>query len=125
MAAIVNADVVVPCAAGRARVRLDRVLGPRAVSASAVGRTSVSSMHWTSTKRLRPLLPVVDLGVAVTAIDDVSCLLTVAGSYQPPFGRLGSLADRAVLHRFADATANEFATRLGRALACDSEEGLP
>ena len=89
------------------------------------GRTSVSEMHWMSDRRYRRLVPTADVSLAVTAIDDVSCLLTVRGRYRPPFGRVGSLANRAVMHRFADATATEFTARLARALAHDSGKGLP
>lgn len=123
MAAIVNADAVVPCGAEQARVRLDEALGAGAVQRAGPDRTSLSDLHWTSTRRLRALLPTVDLGVAVTAIDDVSCLLSVAGTYRPPFGWLGSLADRAIMHRFAAATAEEFTTRLAATLAHNPEEG--
>jgi hypothetical protein len=125
MAAIVNVDAVVPCRADRARARLDTVLGSRGDQRPLLGRTSVSEMHWMSGRRLHSLLPTADVSLAVTPIDDVTCLLTVRGRYRPPFGRLGSLADQAVMHRFADATATEFADRLARALAHDSEEGLP
>lgn len=125
MAAIVNVDAVVPCAADRARARLDAVLGAQGKRRGRLGRTSVSDMHWMSDRRFRTLLPTADVSVAVTAIDDVSCLLTVHGHYRPPLGRLGLLANQMVMHRFADATANEFAARLAHTLAHDSGEGLP
>jgi len=125
MAEIVNIDAVVPCGADRARTRLDAVLGTRGERRPGSGRTSVSEMHWMSSRRLSSLLPTADVSLAVTAIDDVSCLLTVSGRYRPPFGRAGLLMNRTVMHRFADATATEFAARLARALAHDSGEGLP
>lgn len=125
MAAIVNVDAVVPCGADRARARLEAVLDRQQPQRPVPGRTSVSKIHWMSGRRLRSLLPTADVTLAVTEIDDVSCLLTVRGSYRPPFGRVGSLANRTVMHRFADATATEFTARLARTLAHDPGEGLP
>jgi len=114
MATRIKTEVVVPRRAEQTRTRLDAVLG--ASSRRDRGRTSISELHWTPTGRWYRIYPTVDADVAVTAIDDTSCLLTIAGAYQPPLGRFGRLADRAVMHRFAASTATEFADRLSRAL---------
>jgi hypothetical protein len=71
------------------------------------------------------LFPAFDAQVAVTAIDDTSCLLTIAGTYDPPFGRVGAVLDRTVMHGVAAATTTDFADRLGHALAHDAKEGMP
>ena len=154
MAASVRTDVVVPCRADRARTRLDAVLGgsdghraticvgPRRrrwptkrvraelTDIRDAGRTSVSDLRWAATGRMHRFFPTLDAGVAVTAIDDTSCLLTIAGGYQPPLGRFGRFADRTLLHRLAESTATDFADRLARALAHDARlvdtgEGQP
>lgn len=145
----VSTDVVVPCQADRARKRLDAVWGTVGEHRAVVtvgprrrrwptkqvraemshhrdrGRTSVSALRWAPTGPLRRLYPVLDADVAVTAIDETSCLLTIAGVYRPPFGRFGRFADRAVMHRLAASTATDFADRLGRAIAHDAKEGRP
>lgn len=149
MAVSISTDVVVPCRADRARKRLDAVWGTVGEHRSLIavgprrrrwptkkvhaelsrhqdrGRTSVSELRWAPTGPLRRLYPTLDAGVAVTAIDETSCLLTIAGVYRPPFGRFGRFADRAVMHRLAASTATDFADRLGRAIAYDAKEGRP
>jgi hypothetical protein len=74
---------------------------------------------------LDPFFPAFDAEVAVTAIDDTSCLLTIAGTYDPPFGRVGAVLDRTLMHGLAAATTTEFAARLRHALAHDAKEGMP
>ena len=117
MAETIRTDVVVPCRADLARTRLAAMLG---TGRRDYGRTTVSDLTWIPSGRLGRLYPTYDTGVAVTAIDDTSCLLTVAGGYRPPLGRFGRIADRAVMHRLAESTATEFTDRLARAIAHDS-----
>lgn len=128
MAVTISTDVVVPCRADRARKRLDATLS--GCTRRDYGRTSVSDLRWVPTGRLGSLYPTYQTGIAVTAIDDTSCLLTVAGVYRPPLGRFGRIADRAVMHRLAESTATDFTARLGRviahdALPADEGEGSP
>jgi hypothetical protein len=47
--------------------------------------------------------------------------LTLNARYDPPFGKLGELIDRAVMHRVAEATIKDFVERLGGRL--DAEIG--
>lgn len=140
MTAQVCADAVVACRADRAMARLvtihDVTVGPRRrillhkrirtrIGSPTRHRwTTVSSMRWTPTGRLARLFPTLHAGLAVTAIDDTTCLLSVVGEYVPPFGRVGVAADRAGLHRVADSTVREFTTRLARTLAQESGEVL-
>lgn len=46
--------------------------------------------------------------------------LTLKGTYQPPLGALGKLADRTVLHRVAVATVKDWMDRLAAALGAES-----
>ncbi|MGD2060199.1 MAG: hypothetical protein PVF87_05010 [Acidimicrobiia bacterium] len=46
--------------------------------------------------------------------------LTLKGTYQPPLGTLGKLADRTVLHRVAEATVKDWMDRLAAALSAES-----
>lgn len=50
---------------------------------------------------------------------NVTCL-TVRGTYQPPLGPLGRLADRVVLGRVAEATIADWMERLATALSSES-----
>jgi hypothetical protein len=125
MAVRVNTDVVVPCGADRASDRLDAALGPTLTRRHERGRTRISNLRHTPARRLDRLYPAFDAAVAVTPIDDTSCLLTIAGTYEPPFGRLGVALDRTVMHGLAASTVSDFADRLGRALAHEAKEGMP
>lgn len=125
MTASVNTDVVVPCRVDRACSRLDAVLGAAWTDRHERGRTRISTLRHTPARRRDRLYPAFDAAVAVTAIDDTSCLLTIAGTYEPPFGRFGAVLDRTVMHGLATSTATDFADRLGRALVHDAKEGMP
>jgi hypothetical protein len=120
----VSTEALVPCRADRARIRLDATLGAALTDRHEQGRTTVSHLRSAPLRRLDRIYPAFDGRVAVTAIDDTSCLLTIAGTYEPPFGRVGAVLDRTVMHGVAASTAAEFAHRLSRALAHDAEEGL-
>jgi hypothetical protein len=120
MTVSVRTDVVLPCRADRACGRLDATLGRAMTARREHGRTRISTLRRAPVRRLYPAF---DAEVAVTAIDDNSCLMTISGSYQPPFGRLGALLDRTVMHGVAASTTAEFADRLARALAQGDKEG--
>lgn len=123
MAVSVKTDVVLPCRADRARVRLQSTLGLTVATRGRDGRTAIATLTPTHMGRADRLLPSFDTSVAVTAIDDTSCLMTIAGTYEPPFGRFGALLDRTVMHGLAASTTAEFADRLARALAHGEKEG--
>lgn len=46
--------------------------------------------------------------------------LTLKGTYQPPLGTLGKLADRTLLHRVAEATVKDWMDRLAAALGAET-----
>ena len=46
-----------------------------------------------------------------------STRLTLNARYDPPMGALGDLIDRALMHRLAQSTMDDFVVRLGAALA--------
>ncbi|MGD2044005.1 MAG: hypothetical protein PVJ28_10180 [Acidimicrobiia bacterium] len=48
--------------------------------------------------------------------------LTLKGTYQPPLGTLGKLADRTVLHRVAEATVKDWMDRLAAAISVESRK---
>lgn len=45
--------------------------------------------------------------------------------YDPPFGQLGVLIDRAVMHRMAEITMTDFVQRLAAALTSELEKARP
>jgi hypothetical protein len=54
--------------------------------------------------------------------------LALTAQYEPPFGLLGGVADRALLHRVAEAVARRFLETVAERLAADSlasSSGLP
>jgi hypothetical protein len=49
-----------------------------------------------------------------------SATLCSSARYQPPLGLLGSAADRALLHRVAEATIRDFVQRLAQAILIEA-----
>lgn len=123
MTTSVKTDVVVPCRADRAYLRLETELGPRITRRRDYGRTSIAELHSRFDRLRDHFFPSFDAELAVTAIDDTSCLLTVASTYEPPFGRFGEVLDRTVMHGLGAATAADFAHRLGSLIAHDAKKG--
>jgi hypothetical protein len=121
----IDSEAVVPCGADRACSRLETELGVVLTDRRRQGRTTIAQMHRAPGRRLDHIYPTFDAALAVTAIDDTTCLLTVTGSYEPPFGRLGAVLDRTVMHGLGATTAAGFARRLGHALAYGAKEGSP
>ncbi len=62
------------------------------------------------------LLPGLDADLEIGPLGPERTQLSLSGSYHPPFGQLGRLADRVVLHRLAEATVKDFLDRVGRTL---------
>jgi hypothetical protein len=73
-----------------------------------VGRTFVIPLRWEATGAARRLYPVLDANIGLTPVDDVTCVLSVIGTYTPPLGVLGTTLDRAAMSRLAAATIDAF-----------------
>jgi len=80
-------------------------------------------LRWEATGPGSSLFPVLDADVTVTPAGDHTTILTLAGVYRPPLGKLGAVLDRAVLSRIATATIRDFVGRLAQALADSSAQG--
>jgi hypothetical protein len=80
------------------------------------GDATVLPLSWraTGTPGLFPRLEA-DLEVGPLGPDRTQ--LRILGSYDPPAGLLGALADRVLLHRVAEATVRGFLARLAEAVA--------
>jgi hypothetical protein len=62
------------------------------------------------------LLPDLDADLEIGPLGPERTQLSLSGSYHPPLGQFGRLADRMVMHRVAEATVKDFLDRVGRAL---------
>ena len=79
----------------------------------------VYPIHWTASGASL-LFPELEADLILSQTSSHSTTLTLRGTYQPPMGALGRLADRAVLGRVADATVADWMERLAVAVSTDS-----
>ena len=73
---------------------------------------TVIPFRWVATGASGELFPSLEANLALRPADDVTTELTLVGSYEPPFGRPGMLADRLLLRRVAQATLSSFLSDL-------------
>lgn len=59
-----------------------------------------------------PLFPELEADLEVASLGPSRTQLSVNARYTPPLGRLGSVIDRALLHRVAEATVKDFVDRV-------------
>lgn len=69
------------------------------------------------------LFPELDADLWLTKVGSQMTRLTLKGTYQPPLGPLGRLADRALLGRVAEATVADWVERLAAAVIADQMVG--
>jgi hypothetical protein len=69
------------------------------------------ALRWEATGAGGGLFPVLDADLKL-APDGEGTMLSMAGSYRPPFGVLGEALDRAILRRVADATIRSFVAQV-------------
>jgi hypothetical protein len=70
------------------------------------------AIRWEITGPGGGVFPVLDADIMLAPAGPRSTVLTLAGSYRPPFGAVGEMPDRAILHRIATATIRSFISRL-------------
>jgi hypothetical protein len=80
----------------------------------------VYPVHWTA-QSASLLFPELDADLILSKIDRHRTSLTLKGTYRPPLGPLGRLADRAVLRHLAEATISNWMGRLAAALSPDTQ----
>lgn len=83
------------------------------------GTVSVA-LRWEATGAAGGLFPALDADIRLVSYGEDGSMVTLTGSYRPPFGLLGERLDRLVLHTVATATITELVTRVTAAL-----EGAP
>ena len=74
------------------------------------------SLRWQSASA-SGLFPTLDGQLEIAPIGPASTQLGLSGSYEPPLGALGRVADRALMHRVAELTVKDFLDRIGERLA--------
>ena len=62
------------------------------------------------------LFPGLDGQLEIAPIGKTTTQLCLSASYEPPFGLLGKIADRALMHRVAELTVKDFLDRIGNRL---------
>ncbi|MGB7860722.1 MAG: hypothetical protein WBM90_09515 [Acidimicrobiia bacterium] len=90
-------------------VKLD--LGMAEIHASGL----VYPMTW-SAAGAGILFPELKADLTLAHVSQDTTRLTVQGTYQPPLGVVGKMADRALLGRYADATVRNWLDQLAQAL---------
>ena len=68
-----------------------------------------------------PLFPELEADLEVASLGPSRTQLSVNARYTPPLGRLGSVIDRALLHRVAEATVKDFLDRVRAQLQRDTD----
>jgi hypothetical protein len=71
------------------------------------GESVALPIAWSATGA-RGLFPVMDGEIGVAPLGTAGTLLSLDARYAPPFGALGAVADRALLHRVAETTIKDF-----------------
>jgi hypothetical protein len=82
----------------------------------------VYPIHWTATGATM-LFPELDADLVLAKRGSKSTSITLRGTYKPPLGPIGKLADRAVLGRVAEATIRNWVDRLASALVLETRSG--
>lgn len=77
-------------------------------------------LRWEATGMTGGLFPALDADIRLTPAGEQQALVTLTGSYRPPFGALGAGLDRLLLHTVATATINALLTQVAGVL-----EGAP
>lgn len=79
----------------------------------------VYPVYWRATEA-GLLFPELTADLVLSKLGPTETELTLRGTYQPPLGALGRLADRALLKRVAEATVRDWMDRLAAALRRES-----
>ena len=89
------------------------------------GATVTLPLRWEATGPAGELFPVLDADLLLTRHGDDQAVLAITGSYRPPFGQVGALLDKAIMHRLATATIRFLLESLSEAIAHPAAQHLP
>jgi hypothetical protein len=73
-------------------------------------------VHWHAAEQVG-LFPSLDGHMELAALGPTRTQVGISASYEPPMGLIGKIADRALLHRVAEATVRDFMERIRLRLA--------
>src|SRR4030067_303635 len=65
------------------------------------------------------LFPTMDAELVLAAMGPQLTQVTLQGTYKPPIGPVGRALDKALLHRFAEASVKDFVDRVVEGLGAD------
>ena len=74
------------------------------------------AVRWEATGAGGGMFPALDADITVTPTGGQASLLTLAGSYRPPLGALGTMLDVVILRRVAAATIRAFLNQVADAI---------
>lgn len=114
--------------AGLARVGvagISRLVRVQACELAGTTDSAGLAIRWEAAGGGSGLFPVLDADVRLAPAGEHLTLLTLTGSYRPPFGRAGEAVDRAVMHRVATATVRNFLASMAAVLTRQVTESSP
>ncbi len=76
------------------------------------GQGVVIPMRWQAVGPAGELFPTLDANLTLRPAEHGCTLLTLTGSYLPPFGRVGAVLDQLLLHQVARTTLQRFLSAL-------------
>jgi hypothetical protein len=80
-------------------------------------------LSWTATGA-SGLFPSLEADLELGGMGPARCQLSLSARYRPPFGSLGQVVDRALLHRVAEATVRDFVQRAAASLEHSAANSL-
>jgi hypothetical protein len=69
------------------------------------------------------LFPELDAEIEIAPLGPEQSQLAINARYEPPFGALGRAADRAALHRIAEAVIKDFIDNVAEAVTVEAGAG--
>ena len=91
---------------------LSKAVHARVLPARQVRETVVIPLRWEPTGRAGRIYPSLDANLAITAVDESTCVLSMVSTYTPPLGAIGVGLDKVALRRVGQATIEAFLRRL-------------
>ena len=84
----------------------------KTLPARTVDETTIMPIRWEATGVAGQLFPALDADLCLTAVNEVTCLLSIVGRYAPPLGGIGQVIDRTVLSGTAQSSVDAFLREL-------------
>jgi hypothetical protein len=104
-----SADVGLNLGGHRVQRHVDVSLG----SPLELTRATIIPVQWVDHSRAA-LFPRLEADLEIASLGPRRSQLSTNVRYEPPFGPLGAIADRALLHRVAEATVKDFVDRVAK-----------